>query len=85
VIGVASDRQRNFEFLIVLSIIYKTIKSAASTTGGYFDEFKIGRAACKACSSNLELGNHLSICLKTEENQENLCRDGRSQDLRDAY
>jgi hypothetical protein len=28
--------------------------------------------------------NHLSICLKTEENQENLCRDGRSQDLPDA-
>jgi hypothetical protein len=32
----------------------------------------------------LEFGNHLSICLKTEENQENLCRDGRSQDLPDA-
>jgi hypothetical protein len=44
VIGVASDRQRNFEFLIVLSII-KKIKSAASTTGGNFVEFKIGRAA----------------------------------------
>jgi hypothetical protein len=24
-------------------------------------------------------------CLKTEENQENLCRDGPSQDLPDAY
>jgi hypothetical protein len=42
---VASDRQRNFEFLIVLSIIYKAIKSVASTTGGSFCEFKIGRAA----------------------------------------
>jgi hypothetical protein len=42
---VASDRQRNLKFLIVLSIIYKTIKSAASTTGGNFDEFKIERAA----------------------------------------
>jgi hypothetical protein len=41
---VASERQRNFEFLIVLSIIEKTIKSAASTTGDNFDEFKIGRA-----------------------------------------
>jgi hypothetical protein len=42
---VASDRQRNFEFLIVLSIIWKTIKSAAYTTGGNFDELKIRRAA----------------------------------------
>jgi hypothetical protein len=32
----------NFEFLIVLSLIWKTIKSAASTTGG---NFKIGMAA----------------------------------------
>jgi hypothetical protein len=38
-------RERNFEFMIVLSIIKKTSKSAASTTGGNFDEFKIGRAA----------------------------------------
>jgi hypothetical protein len=45
VIGVTSDRERNFEFLIVLSIIWRTIISAASTTGGNFDEFKIGRAA----------------------------------------
>jgi hypothetical protein len=26
--------------------------------------------------------NNLSICLNTEENQENLCLDDRSQDLR---
>jgi hypothetical protein len=45
VIGVTSDRQRSSEFLIVLWIIWKTIKSAATTTGGNFDEFKIGRAA----------------------------------------
>jgi hypothetical protein len=44
VIGVASHRQI-FEFLIVLSIIWKTIKSAASTTVGNFGEFKLGRAA----------------------------------------
>jgi hypothetical protein len=42
---VATYRQRNFELLIVLLIIYKIIKSSASTTGGNFDEFKIGRAA----------------------------------------
>jgi hypothetical protein len=35
----------HFELLIALSIIWKTIKSATSTTGGNFDEFKIGRAA----------------------------------------
>jgi hypothetical protein len=45
VMGVASNRQRNFELLIVLSIIWETIKSTTSTTGGKFDEFKIGRAA----------------------------------------
>jgi hypothetical protein len=28
--------------LIVLSIIWKTVKSAAFATGGNFDEFKIG-------------------------------------------
>jgi hypothetical protein len=31
--------------MVILPIIWKTIKSAASTTGGNFDEFKIGRAA----------------------------------------
>jgi hypothetical protein len=34
--------ERNFEFL---SIIWETIKSAASKTGGNFGEYKIGRAA----------------------------------------
>jgi hypothetical protein len=32
-----------------------------------------------------EIGNYLSICLKTEENQENLCRYGGPQDLQDAH
>jgi hypothetical protein len=36
-------------------------------------------------STNLELVNHLDICLKTEGNQENLCRVGRSQNLPDAH
>jgi hypothetical protein len=35
----------------------------------------------EGCISSWELGNHLRICLKTEENQEYLCRDGRSQGL----
>jgi hypothetical protein len=42
---VASNRQRNFEFLIILSIIWKTNNLATYTTGDNFDEFKIGRAA----------------------------------------
>lgn len=36
-------------------------------------------------NSNLELGNHLSVCLETEENPENARRDDRSQELSDAY
>jgi hypothetical protein len=32
-----------------------------------------------------ELETHLRICLETEETQENLCPDGRSQDLPDAH
>jgi hypothetical protein len=29
---------------------------------------------------SLEPGNRLTICLKSQENQENVCRDGRPQD-----
>jgi hypothetical protein len=39
---VASDRQRNFEFLIVSSIIYKRIKSAALQQGVIFMGLKSG-------------------------------------------
>jgi len=38
----------------------------------------------EACSSDF-LGNRLSICLKTQENQENLHRDGRSQEFSYAF
>ena len=34
---------------------------------------------------NLEIRNPFRICLKIEEKQENLCRDGRSQDLPGTY
>jgi hypothetical protein len=40
---VVSDRQRNFEFDCFVDNLEN--KSAASTTGGNFDEFKIGSAA----------------------------------------
>jgi hypothetical protein len=42
---VASNRQRNFGFLTILSIIWKTGNLSASTAGDNFDELKIGRAA----------------------------------------
>jgi hypothetical protein len=38
-------KQRNCEFLIILSIIWKINNLAASTTGDNFDEYKIRRAA----------------------------------------
>jgi hypothetical protein len=53
---VASDRQRNFEFLIVLSIIWKTIKSTVSTTGGNFDELKSGELDDKHAVATWSLG-----------------------------
>jgi hypothetical protein len=40
---------------------------------------------CVRRSNTLEPGNHLRICSKSEENKENPCRNGRSQDLPDAY
>jgi hypothetical protein len=40
----------------------------------------------KQRSSNLELGSHLNVWLKTEEKHEKkLCRHGRSQDLPNAH
>jgi hypothetical protein len=44
VMGVASDRQQNFEFMICFIDDLEN-KSAAFTTGGNFYGFKIGRAA----------------------------------------
>jgi hypothetical protein len=43
--GINGNGKEEEEFLIVLSIIQKTIKSAGSTTGGNFGEFKTERAA----------------------------------------
>jgi hypothetical protein len=42
---VASNIQKNFVFLIILSIIRKTSNFTASTTEDNFDDFKIGRVA----------------------------------------
>jgi hypothetical protein len=39
----------------------------------------------KARSANVEVGNHLSICVKAEENRETLCRGGQPQHLPDVY
>jgi hypothetical protein len=49
------------------------------------DMFKSEGAASEARSNNWELGNRVSICLETEKNHENLCRNGRSQDLPAAH
>jgi hypothetical protein len=53
---VASDRQRNFEFLIVSSIIWKTIKSAASTTGVILMSLKLGGLHEKHAVATWNLG-----------------------------
>jgi hypothetical protein len=39
-----------------------------------FDELKSGGLQEESRNSNLEFGNHLSVCLNTEEN---LCQDDR--------
>jgi hypothetical protein len=41
--------------------------------------------AGEACSCKLELRNRLSICFETKENEENVCRESRSQDLQGVY
>jgi hypothetical protein len=41
---VASNRERNLEFLITYNNLEKKFNFAASTTGDNFDEFKEGRA-----------------------------------------
>jgi hypothetical protein len=69
---------RNFDFRFSI-VLKKIVLVALPARELNFDKFKPGG------SSNLELGNHLNICFKTEEIQENLCRDGRSQDLPDTY
>ena len=47
-------------------------------------EFKSGGLHEKHVVATWNLGNHLSICFQAQENQESLCRGGRSQDLPSA-
>jgi len=44
-------------------------------------KFKSGGLHEKHVVATWNLGNHLSICVWAQGNQENLCRGGRSQDL----
>jgi hypothetical protein len=44
-------------------------------------DYKFGGLLVKHAVSTWDLGNHHNICLKAEENQENVCRGGRSKDL----
>ena len=46
-----------------------------------YDEFKLGRRPEKHAVATLDLWNHLSICVKTGENQRNLRRDGTKRDI----
>jgi hypothetical protein len=71
-----------FSELMVHFIHWKEILWAFITVP---DEFWTERATRDACNSNFVLGNHLSICLKTEENQETWERDGQSHGLPDAH
>jgi hypothetical protein len=50
-----------------------------------FHKFKSGGLYETHAVATCNLGNHLSICLKTGKNQETLYRNGRSQDLPDAH
>jgi len=45
------------------------------------NKFKSGGLHEKHVVATWNVGKHLSICLLTQGNQENLCRGGRSQDL----
>jgi hypothetical protein len=61
--------------LLSVDIIWKLTNFVALEQGIILMNL-LREAAWEACSSNLEFGNHLSICLKIEENQENLCQHG---------
>lgn len=50
-----------------------------------FNKFKSGGLHETHAAATCNLGNHLSICLKTEKIQENLYRNGRSHDIPDAH
>jgi hypothetical protein len=50
-----------------------------------FDEFKSGVLHEKHAVVTWNLGTISAFVCKTEENQENLCRDDRSQNLPDAH
>jgi hypothetical protein len=50
--------------------------SGLQNKGNNSGEFKSGRLVKKLAVATSNLGT-ITICLKTEENQENLCRDGR--------
>jgi hypothetical protein len=46
--------------------------------------YKSGGLHVKHALSTWDLGNHLSICWKAEENQANMRRGGRAKDLSDV-
>ena len=52
--------------------------------GTDLDKFNSGGLTEKPAGATWNFGNHLGICLKTQERQEIRSRSGRSQDLPDA-
>jgi hypothetical protein len=61
------------------------LRVAKNIWGFNFDGFKLGVLHEKHAEATcFYLGNHVTICLKTEESQENLCRHSQSQDLPDT-
>jgi hypothetical protein len=65
-------------------IILEDILVTVVVEGFNSDEFKSGGLREKQ-AVNAWNGNDLNISLKTEENQDNLCGDVRSQDLPGAH
>jgi hypothetical protein len=56
-----------------------------TANGLNFDELNLEVLYENHTVATWNIGNRVVIWLKTEENQENLCLDGWSQDLPDAH
>jgi hypothetical protein len=67
---------------LVLTYIILVILAARERN---FDKFKSGGLHEKHAVATSNLGTVSAFAYETEENQENLCRDGRSQDLPDTH
>jgi hypothetical protein len=62
---------------VTLSLRYCELRNLGGLQRFTFDGFRSGVQHEKHAVISWNFGNHLSICLKTEENQENTCRLGQ--------